>query len=73
MSVCQLQVNSATTVQGVNLLTGTYADEEHRLGSADEAEAEAATYTLRLPSGSSGDGTVNGVQIVRSGAVTVIR
>lgn len=78
MSVCQLQVNSPSTIQGVNLLPGTYAGEQHRHPSFEAADDAAVAYMLQLPVESSGDGTIGSVQnldvttLVRSGAVTAI-
>lgn len=78
MSICQIQVNSPSTISGVNLLPGTYAGEEHRRRSVNDTEPDDVTYTLQLPVQSSGDGTMGSVQtldvttLVRSGSVTVI-
>jgi hypothetical protein len=78
MIICQIQVNSPSTISGVNLLPGTYAGDEHRRRSIDDTEPDDVTYTLQLPVHSSGDGTTGTVQtldvttLVRSGSVTVI-
>lgn len=78
MSICQIQVNSPNTVQGVNLLPGTYTGEEHRRRPVNDEEPDDVTYTLQLPVESSGDGTPGSVHtldvtgLVRSGALTVV-
>jgi hypothetical protein len=78
MSVCQLQVNSRSTILGINILPGTYTGEVHRRPSVNDTNGEAIGYTLQLPVESSGDGTTGSVQtidvtaLVESGEVTAI-
>lgn len=78
MSICQIQVNSPSTISGVNLLPGTCTGDEQRDSSVNDAEPDDVTYTVQLPVQSSGDGTIGSVQtldvttLVRSGSATVI-
>jgi diacylglycerol kinase family enzyme len=78
MSVCRIQVNTPNSVEGVNLMPGTYPGEEHRRPPFDQQEADDVTYTMQLPVDSSGDGTIGSVRsvdvtaLIRSGALTVI-